>query len=399
MLLSATLLAFGNLPAQAQSSAVNVPVAQGSLSPSTQVWPSDPRRKADGTKWRLGYYEGGQYKDYETILKATVRGLAALGWIEPISLPSANDPQAGGFWRWLSANVKSDYIDFPADGYYASGNFDKIRRPKVRAELLQRLNERRDLDLVLALGTWAGQDLSSADLRTPVVVASTSDPVGSKIIVSEADSGHDYLNAKVEPQRYARQVELFDDIFHFKRLGLVYEDSPEGRTFAAVDDIRRLGDERSFEVVPCFAPFNDIAQEEAEAKVIACYEDIATKVDAVYITVHRGLNETSLPKALAPLTENRIPTFSMLGETEVKAGALMSVAQSDYLYVGRFHAETIAKIFNGALPRELPQIWQAPAKIALNLRTADAIGYAPSVDILLATDEIFSANQGPATAP
>ena len=32
-------------------------------------------------KRRIGYYEGGQYPDYEIILKAIVRGLIALNWM------------------------------------------------------------------------------------------------------------------------------------------------------------------------------------------------------------------------------------------------------------------------------------------------------------------------------
>ncbi|KTR04193.1 hypothetical protein NS365_16085 [Aureimonas ureilytica] len=387
--LTAIWLGLALLTSVAAEAQTPAPDAAAPAPAQARVFPSEPRLKPDGTKWRIGYYEGGQYKDYETILKSTVRGLMAIGWIKPTELPVGNNPEPGGFWRWLSAHAASDYVEFPADAYYAAGNFDKEKRPLVKAELLDRLTTRGDIDLMLALGTWAGQDLSTEAISTPVVVASTSDPIGSKIIKSETDSGHDHLNAKVEPQRYARQVELFDDIFHFKKLGLVYENSPEGRTFAAVDDIERIARERGFEIVPCFAPFNNVPQAEAEAKVEACYGEIAAKADAVYLTVHRGLTEASLPKSLAPLIDRDLPTFSMAGESEVKLGALMSVAQSDFLYVGRFHAETIARIFNGAKPRDLPQVWQAPAKIALNLRTAGEIGYDPSVDILLASDEIF----------
>jgi ABC-type uncharacterized transport system substrate-binding protein len=397
-LLALATLAGSGFGAAAQAPSAMLEAVSTSASPANvRIWPSEPRLKPDGRKWRIGYYEGGQYKDYEVILKSTIRGLMAIGWIKPMDLPVGNDPEPGGFWRWLSANATSDFLEFPADAYYAAGNFDKERRPQVKAELLDRLKTRGDIDLMLALGTWAGQDLSTDEISTPVVVASTSDPIGSKIIRSEADSGHDHLTAKVEPQRYARQVELFDDIFHFKKLGLVYENSPEGRSFAAVDDIERIAQDRGFEIVSCFAPFNNVAQEEAEAKVEACYSEIALESDAVYLTVHRGLTGTSLPKSLAPLIEHDLPTFSMAGESEVRLGALMSVAQSDFIYVGRFHAETIARIFNGAKPRDLPQVWQAPAKIALNLQTAEEIGYDPSVDILLASDEIFGSGLTPPT--
>ncbi|WP_211234110.1 ABC transporter substrate-binding protein [Chitinilyticum litopenaei] len=380
----------GTAPANASAVASDVLAASR--------WPLTPRRKADGGKWRIAYYEGGQYRDYEVILKATVRGLMALGWLRDMPLPADNNPQAGGFWRWLAANARSDYLEFLPDGYHAAGDFDPKQRPVVAAALLKRLQERRDIDLVIAMGTWAGQDLARPGISTPVVVMSTSNPVASGIVRSDDDSGFDHLHAKTEPGRYGRQLALFHDIFRFRKLGIVYEDSVEGRSFAAVDEIAAIAGKRGFAVQTCHAPFNGVSQQEAEARVTACYREIATVADAVYLTVHRGITPQSLPGVLEPLIARGLPTFSMLGEQEVRQGALMSIAQLNYLYVGRFHAETMARIFNGASPRALPQVWQAPAKIALNLETAERIGYNPPVDILMASDEIY-ARISPPPAP
>jgi ABC-type uncharacterized transport system substrate-binding protein len=343
----------------------------------------------NGKKWRIGYLEGGQYPDYEVILKATVRGLISLGWIEPLQLPAENNPQPGGFWHWLSTNAKSNYLEFADNAYYTSGNFDAAKRSATKAALIERLNQRNDIDLMIAMGTWAGQDLANDKHHVPTIVASTSDPVASKIVKSADDSGFDHLHAKVEPDRYARQLESFQDLIGFRRLGIVYEDSAEGRTFGAVDEVERVAKKRGFEIVRCLAPFSGVPQEVAEKRVAACYAEIAPKVDAIYITVHRGVTLRNLPNILAPINRLKIPTFSMLGSEEVRHGVLMSISQAGYTYVGRFHAETIAKIFNGAKPRNLEQRWIAPSKIALNLKTAEIIGYDPPVDILIASDELF----------
>ncbi|MGQ9365238.1 ABC transporter substrate-binding protein [Azospirillum sp. ST 5-10] len=340
-------------------------------------------------KWRIGYLEGGQYPDYEVILKATLRGLMELGWIEPMTLPPENNPEPGGFWRWLSANVRSAYLEFPEDAYYAPGNFDGDKRAATREAVIERLNTHGDIDLMIAMGTWAGQDLANDQINVPTVVASTSNPIASKIVKSATDSGFDHLHAKVEPDRYARQVEIFHDIIGFQRLGIVYEDTPEGRTFGGVDEVEKVAGERGFEIVRCLAPFSGVTQEEAEKRVAACYAEIAPKVDAVYITVHRGVTIGNLPNIMEPINRLKVPSFSMLGAQEVQHGVLMSISQAGYSYVGQFHAETIAKIFNGAKPRDLEQRWVAPSKIALNLKTAELIGYDPPVDILIASDELF----------
>lgn len=357
-------------------------------------WPTTPVTKPDGSKWRLAYYEGGQYADYQMILKVILLGLKNLGWFS-VDLPKEH-MEHRKFWEWLSENATSDYLEFVPDAYYAPGDFDKELRPKVKAELIQRLNEKKDIDLVLALGTWAGQDLANDEHSVPTVVASSSDPVGSGIVVSVEDSGRPHMHAKVEPERYERQIRLFHDIVPFQKLGLVYEDSPEGRTFAAYDAVKGVAQDRGFEIVECHAPFSNVSQQEAEEAVVRCYTEIASGIDASYITVHRGVNPKSLPKLLAPLYENQVPTFSMLGSSEVQLGVLMSIAQAGFRYVGQFHADVIARILNGAKPGELSQLWQDPPKIAINLKVAEIIGYDPPVDILMASDEIYENIREPA---
>src|SRR3546814_13294943 len=107
------------------------------------------------------------------------------------------------------------------------------------------------------------------------------------------------------------------------------------------------------------------------------------------VTTHRGVNPTSI-KPLAHILETaKIPSFSMAGSSQVEQGILLSLAQADLSYVGLFHAETIARVFNGAKPRQLSQSWVDPPTIALNLGTARIIGFDPPVDITLAASKVY----------
>src|SRR5690606_23553224 len=104
--------------------------------------------------------------------------------------------------------------------------------------------------------------------------------------------------------------------------------------------------------------------------VLKCYQELAREVDAMYVTMHRGITPTSIKEVAHTLEKARIPSFSMAGSKEVEQGILLSLAQADISFVGLFHARTLARIFNGASPRRLSQMWSDPPKIALNLRTA-----------------------------
>jgi len=344
----------------------------------------------NGKKWRIGYLEGGSYGNYPDNLRALVGALSDLGWAKkPVFPPSADSADTKQLWSWISRNLKSDYLEFVQDAYW-SHSWDDSLRPQNRKLILDRLNRKKDIDLMLAMGTWAGQDLANNDHSVPTIVMSTSNPIASKISKSVNDSGYDHLNARVDPTRYERQVRIFYDIFRFKRLGVVLEkDTIEGRTYAAIDDIEKVAREKGFKVITCNAPFSGVSKEEAQRSVLKCHEELSPKVDAVYITVHRGVSLQKMDKLLAPFMRRKIPTFSQLGTEEVKHGVLLSIARAGFKYVARFHAETIARIFNGAKPRDLEQLFEDPPRIAINLKTARIIGYDPGVDILGSSDEVF----------
>lgn len=370
------------LPAMAQTPGAGpVPVA------AKHVFPTAPIRKPDGHKWRIGYFESGDYVDYPKTLHVIAQGLQQLGWV---SLPAMPDGLSGKqLWQLLAEHAHSDTIEFVADAWWQPGNFDADQRPEVRQIILERLKKRKDIDLVIAMGTWAGQDMASIGAPVPTLVASSSDPVGAHIIKSPTDSGLDNLHARVQPERYQQQLRLFHEIAPFKKLGLVYEDSAEGRTYSAVAAVEQVAAERGFQIIRCNALSNGIPQKEAALNALKCYEEIAPKIDAAYVTVHRGITSTNIKQIADILLQAKVSSFSMLGSEEVKQGILMSLAQADYSYVGLFYAETIARILNGAKPRELNQIWSDPAKIVLNLRTSRLIGFDPPVDILLAADEVY----------
>lgn len=371
--------------------ATQAQTAPGPASSSTRVFPTTPTAKPDGSPWRIGYVESGDYADYPITLGEIADGLQSLGWLRfQDSRPDGLSGQA--LWQWLAENVDSKHLEFVPDAYWQPGNFDADKRGPMRAAIAARIQEKHDIDMIIAMGTWAGQDMRKLGPPLPTVVGSTSDPVAAGISDSVQDSGRDHLHARIEPERYQRQLRLFREIVPFKTLGIVYEDSPEGRTYGALAAVEQVSKELNFEVVHCHARSSSVSTEAAVANAVKCYEDLAAKhVDAVYVTTHRGVNSDSIARITKLLGQARIPSFSMAGSRQVESGILLSLAQADVSYVGLFHAETMARIFNGAKPRELSQVWIDPPKIALNLATARTIGFDPPVDILLAADEVYEA--------
>lgn len=374
--------------------AVAIPVAaEMPTATSARFFPTTPATKPDGTRWRIGYVQGGNYSQYPPTMIQIAKGLQKLDWLT-LENPIPKDMSGRQLWRWLSVNTKSPYLQFAANAFWTAGNFDAAQRAPMRKAITRRIHDKDDIDLIIAMGTWAGQGMRKLGPPVPTIVASSSDPVGSGIVDSAQDSGRKNLHARVVPERFQRQIRLFHEIVPFDTLGIVYEDSTAGRSYAAVDAVTQVSRELGFKIVSCQAKSTGISTQQAVVNAVDCYRQLAQQhVDAVYVTTHRGVTPASLETIIKILKQANIPSFSMNGSGEVKKGILLSLAQAGLSSVGLFQAKTIARIFNGATPRELSQIWISPPKIALNLATAQAIGFDPPVNILLAADEVYQSTR------
>ena len=345
-------------------------------------------RKDGTTRWRIGYYEGGEYADYQKNLFGLIGGLMETGWLEHVEIPEQDGEQTKDLWLWLGENAPSDFIEFVPDAHY-SADWDDATRETMAADIITRFNEQQDIDLMIAMGTWAGTDLANDQHHVPTIVTGTANPLKSQIITSIEDSGRDHIHARIDPNRYDRQVRIFYDIIGFQRLGVFYEDTVAGKSYAAIEIIEAVAEDAGFEIVRCLAE-SDVAVEKAEEGAKRCFEELGqAQVDAIYVPVHGGVTPNSLPELISIANSYYIPTFAQVGSDQVRTGFLMSISLAGYKYVGNFYAETIAKVLNGAKPRQLGQIFEDPPKIAINLKTAEIIGYDPPVDVLGAADEIF----------
>lgn len=340
-----------------------------------------------GKKWRIGYYEGGPYVNYPANLLALAAGLAELGWMKTVARNAGGEnSDSKAIWDAL---VRSGgrYLQFVPQAYW-SAQWDEIQRTRNRAEAIQWL-QNRQLDFMIAMGTWAGQDLASNGHCVATMVVSSSDPVRSGIVKSAANSGFDHVHARCEPNRYGQQVRLFHDIFDFKRLGVVYENTLAGRSYAAMADIEKVAAQGGFELVTCEAPWSGLPPQACTRNLIECHKTLAPRIDALFFTVHRGANGGNMDEILLPLVEHRIPTWSQRGPQDVRQGVLLSISRGGFDAIGRYHAGIMAKILNGARPGALSQIFEDPKGIAINLKAAEAIGFEPPRGLMRVADEIY----------
>jgi len=358
------------------------------LSVNAEDFSSRPQAQPEKL-WRIAYYQGGEYKDYFDYLSAMTKGLSQLGWIEPLSVPDFPDKDTRKLWQWLAQNINSQYLEFAADGYY-SADWDNIARKQVRNTLIARFNNSEDINMVFAMGTWAGQDLANNLHRVSTVVISTSDPLRSGIIQSLDDSGYEHLFASYDPGLQSQQIQVFHKLIGFKKLGVLYENTLSGRSYAGMDLIEQASAELGFEIVPCYTQSDIADQQLAGQSVVECFDKLAQKVDAIFVSSQGGVNATTIPKLVETANRYGVLTFAQNGEQQVRYGFLLSlIPRSGFGPEGMFVAENIGRIINGAKPRNLKQLFEGSFSMVMNMKTAEIIGLYVNADLLATADKLL----------
>ncbi|OWF66532.1 hypothetical protein B6A14_00680 [Polynucleobacter hirudinilacicola] len=367
-------------------------ISQSHAQTTSNSSPLSPTTTATGAPWRISYIESRPFANYAATLANLVTALHRMGWIKSIEgLPyTKGQVDSKIIWEWLAQKQDEPYLKFGENDFYT---FDKLKGAEygVHAEkITQKINQSKNTDLVLIMGTESAKEILKYGLNVPAVSMSTSNALQAGIVNGAEFSGNDLVWAHMDPYRYKRQVDIFYDIFKFKTLGIVVDDDVAGRSFAAIDDVLEVAKQRNFQVV-----IENVDQPEKYGKnkkqfaidMEAANARLASKVDAVYVGLFIGSDPKQLSTVLAPLVNKKIPVFAQQAN-DVNNGALMSLARQNFAGVGNFGAKTIVRILKGELPSQISQIYENSPNIIINLDVAKAISYRPRFELLLGADQI-----------
>ena len=68
----------------------------------------------NGKKWRIAYYDGGPYSNYQLTLISTIQGLVKLGWIDSVDFPVNIDESSNRpiWWQLKNLGPLTDSITY-----------------------------------------------------------------------------------------------------------------------------------------------------------------------------------------------------------------------------------------------------------------------------------------------
>ncbi|HWX28286.1 MAG TPA: ABC transporter substrate-binding protein [Steroidobacteraceae bacterium] len=312
------------------------------------AWPVAARAQQPDGMRRIGVLMLYPENDPEGQLRATGfrQGLQKLGWA-------------------VGRNVEIDF-------QWGLGDADWIR--SAGAQLL-----RLAPDVILANGTPAARTMQQLSRTVPIIFIAGNDPVVDGLAMSLAHPGGNLTGLYVfEPSFGGKMLELLKEIApHIARVAILVNPDANSATWYAA--AAAAAPRFAVEVVE--APLRDSNEIEAAMAEWGREQNYGLIVLPDPATnAHRKLiNELA--------AHYRLPTIHFLRST-TRDGALMSYG-ADLPDVFRQAAAFADQILKGAKPADLPVQLPTKLELAINLKTAKALGLTVPNTLLVSADEVF----------
>jgi len=256
---------------------------------------------------------------------------------------------------------------------FADGKYERF--PGLADELV-----RMKLEVIVSSNTPSTHALQRATSTIPIVMASVGDPVGSRFAASLSHPGGNITGLSlITAEVYPKQLELLKAIVPAlsRVAALANPGTPRGPVF--LKSVQAAAQQLGLSILAVEAR----TPEEIERGFAAMKRERADAVivhpDSLFIGQLRQIAELA--------AQNQLPSSYYYREA-VQAGGLMSYGPNlaDYF---RRAATYVDKILKGAKPSELPIEQPTRIHLAINRKTAKALGITVSKEILFRADEVI----------
>ncbi len=314
--------------------------------------------------------------------------LLALGWPRPADARSASMPTIGVLIVPSAANARS-YVRGLEDGLealgyvegrnivierrYAEGRLERL--PVLAAELAA-----SDPDVLFAGGDQAIRALRDAPGRRAPIVMVACDAIASGFVTSLARPGGDITGVTcITAEVSAKRVEIMQQVVpDLKRLGILVNPADPGKR----REIAQVG-----EAARQLGIATEILHLKTADEIRPVLGGAAQRGMTTLVHLHDSGIFARRADVAAVAVEHRLAMMFAF-RSYVEAGGLISFGPS-LPAMWRLAARHVDKILRGARPGDLPVEQPTTFELAVNLRTARALGLTIPPRLLLLADQVI----------
>jgi putative tryptophan/tyrosine transport system substrate-binding protein len=282
-------------------------------------------------------------------------------------------PMAASFLQGLKEAGYVEGQNVAIEYRWAEGQYDRL--PAMAAELVG-----RKVDLIAAFGPPLARAAKNATATIPIVFEVGNDAVAAGLVASLARPGGNATGLSI----------LFTQLTP-KRLELLCELVPQARTIALLVNPNSPTAEPSIQGTQEAARAKgvqlSVLNASTDSQIDAAFGTLATTPADGLVIAADPFFDTRRERLIGPAARSRMPTIYFSRES-VAAGGLISYGSSlgdVYRQMG-FYA---ARILKGEKPADLPVEQPTKFEMAINLKTANALGLRVPPKLIFTADEVI----------
>jgi hypothetical protein len=121
-------------------------------------------------------------------------------------------------------------------------------------------------------------------------------------------------------------IDLAHEILKFKQVGIMYEDTVDGRKLADFNIFEMISKKKNIKIISCKIPFSILSKEQIKTEMIACYGKLPLQSDVIYISnqYNGGVSKEFIQVLNKNLNFLNVPTFS-IGTGEINPHISLSL--------------------------------------------------------------------------
>jgi ABC-type uncharacterized transport system substrate-binding protein len=290
-----------------------------------------------------------------------------------------SDPEAKGFFAgFMQTLADLGWIDgrnLQMNVRWAPGSVDRMR--SFAKELVE-----LQPDVILANSTPVTAALQRETRTIPIVFAVASDPVGSGFAASLARPGGNITGFSIaEASLPGKWMELLTEITpSLKRAAMMF--NPDTAPYVSSYYLPSFeAAAQSLKVAPI------TARVYSDAEIETAIRSLGRDPGGGLLVMPDNFMEIHRAQIISLAARNNVPAVYQL-PVNVRDGGLLSYG-ADFADIFRRAAPYVDRVLRGALPSELPV--QMPTKyiMALNAKTAKALGLTVPPTLLVRADEVI----------
>ena len=232
-------------------------------------------------------------------------------------------------------------------------------------------------DLIIAIATPSAQTVAAATKTIPLVFSAVTDPVGAKLVSNWEKPGGNVTGVS-DMSPIPAHLKLVKDLKpDTKRLGVVYN---PGET-NSVSLVKMVEEE-----APKLEMTVKVAAATKSGEVLQAARSLVGKVEAIYIPTDNTV--VSAFEAVVKVGKDaKIPVFA--GDTDSVPRGAVAALGFNYYDIGIQTGNVAAKILNGAKPGDIPVSLVSKLELAVNLKSASAMGVTIPDDMIAKAKKVI----------